>query len=81
MSRRPDHESPQERTIALNDPVRNEAAKFLHNSISTAKYNAVTFLPKFFYEQFSKWANLFFLFTGTLQVSFIEYVFQKTLLC
>ncbi|KAI9599439.1 hypothetical protein BDF19DRAFT_470419 [Syncephalis fuscata] len=41
--------------------------KFLHNRVSTAKYNIVTFLPKFLYEQFSKYANLFFLFTSCIQ--------------
>ncbi|KAI9143581.1 aminophospholipid-transporting P-type ATPase [Paraphysoderma sedebokerense] len=55
------------RTIHLNDGVKNASQKFLHNGISTAKYNAVTFLPKFFFEQFSKYANLFFLFTACIQ--------------
>src|SRR5438128_2633519 len=59
------------RTIYLNDPVRNQQAKFLNNRISTAKYNFITFLPKFLYEQFSKYANLFFLFTGTCFVYFL----------
>ncbi|CAG8525690.1 5339_t:CDS:10 [Paraglomus brasilianum] len=52
------------RTVYINDPTRNAPQKFIHNKISTAKYNFVTFLPKFLYEQFSKYANLFFLFTG-----------------
>lgn len=52
------------RTIYVNDSPRNLQQKYLHNRISTAKYNFVTFLPKFLYEQFSKYANLFFLFTG-----------------
>jgi hypothetical protein len=56
-----------ERTIWLNDPVRNSASKFKHNSVSTSKYNLVTFFPKFLYEQFSKYANLFFLFTACIQ--------------
>ncbi|CAG8604638.1 2225_t:CDS:10 [Paraglomus occultum] len=52
------------RTVYINNPERNAQQKFLHNKISTAKYNFATFLPKFLYEQFSKYANLFFLFTG-----------------
>ncbi|KAI9019832.1 aminophospholipid-transporting P-type ATPase [Hyaloraphidium curvatum] len=56
-----------ERTIYINDPIRNGQAKYLHNGISTAKYNALTFLPKFLFEQFSKYANIFFLFTACIQ--------------
>eukprot|EP00842_Homolaphlyctis_polyrhiza_P002795 jgi/Hompol1/3516/HPOL_006580-RA len=56
-----------ERSIAINDPIKNQAAKFLHNSVSTGKYNMATFVPRFLFEQFSKYANLFFLFTGTIQ--------------
>jgi hypothetical protein len=59
----------QFRTFYINDPAKNAQYKFLHNRISTAKYNVITFLPKFLYEQFSKYANLFFLFTASVQVS------------
>ncbi|KAI8095529.1 hypothetical protein BDF21DRAFT_406112 [Thamnidium elegans] len=41
--------------------------KFLGNHVSTAKYNPVTFLPKFLYVEFSKSANLFFLFISGIQ--------------
>ncbi|KAI8058138.1 hypothetical protein BDF22DRAFT_724944 [Syncephalis plumigaleata] len=57
----------QFRTFYVNDPAKNAQYKFLHNRISTAKYNFITFLPKFLYEQFSKYANLFFLFTASVQ--------------
>jgi phospholipid-transporting ATPase len=40
----------------------------LHNSVSTGKYSLVTFLPKFIIEFFSSYANLFFLFTGSIQL-------------
>jgi len=56
------------RLIYLNDPVKNSLQKYLHNGISTAKYNIFTFIPKFLKEQFSKAANLFFLFTACIQV-------------
>ena len=56
----------------MNDPARNVDQKFLHNGISTAKYNALTFLPKFLFEQFSKLANLFFLFTVCIQVGWFR---------
>ncbi|CAA21897.1 P-type ATPase [Schizosaccharomyces pombe] len=52
------------RQIILNDYSANH---FLHNAVSTCKYSAFTFLPKFLKEQFSKYANLFFLFTAVVQ--------------
>ncbi len=55
------------RIISLNNPAANAANRWVDNHISTAKYNVVTFLPKFLLEQFSKYANLFFLFTAILQ--------------
>lgn len=55
------------RVIHLNNPPANSTSKFLDNHVSTAKYNVATFIPKFLFEQFSKYANLFFLFTAGLQ--------------
>ncbi|KAF9183871.1 hypothetical protein BGZ51_003705 [Haplosporangium sp. Z 767] len=55
------------RIIYLNNAERNSQAKYLHNRISTSKYNYFTFLPKFLFEQFSKYANIFFLFTACIQ--------------
>ncbi|KAJ5084119.1 hypothetical protein NUU61_008698 [Penicillium alfredii] len=55
------------RLIQLNNPPANAVHKFVNNHVSTAKYNIFTFLPKFLFEQFSKYANLFFLFTAVLQ--------------
>ncbi|OAX84953.1 hypothetical protein ACJ72_00679 [Emergomyces africanus] len=55
------------RVIMFNNSPANAANKYVDNHISTAKYNAFTFLPKFLFEQFSKYANLFFLFTAVLQ--------------
>lgn len=55
------------RVIHLNNPPANAVNKYVDNHVSTAKYNVATFVPKFFYEQFSKYANLFFLFTAGLQ--------------
>ena len=40
---------------------------FLSNSITTAKYNFFTFLPKFLFEQFRRYPNLFFLTISILQ--------------
>jgi hypothetical protein len=58
------------RRIYVNDPIKNGLQKFLHNRITTGKYNLVTFLPLFLWEQFSKYANLFFLFIACIQVRF-----------
>jgi phospholipid-transporting ATPase len=55
------------RMIQLNNPPANAVHRFVSNHVSTAKYNIVTFIPKFLFEQFSKYANLFFLFTAILQ--------------
>ncbi|EIW80800.1 aminophospholipid-transporting P-type ATPase [Coniophora puteana RWD-64-598 SS2] len=61
-----------ERRIALStnipgsgDPDAN--GEFRGNAVSTSKFNAATFVPKFLLEQFSKYANLFFLFTACIQ--------------
>ncbi|TFY79586.1 hypothetical protein EWM64_g4423 [Hericium alpestre] len=54
-----------ERIIAFNSPEAN--SDFLSNYVSTTKYNLVTFVPKFLFEQFSKYANIFFLFTACIQ--------------
>ncbi|KAJ5770566.1 uncharacterized protein N7511_002617 [Penicillium nucicola] len=55
------------RMIQLNNPPANAVHRFVSNHVSTAKYNIFTFIPKFLFEQFSKYANLFFLFTAVLQ--------------
>ncbi|XP_041359163.1 probable phospholipid-transporting ATPase IA isoform X2 [Gigantopelta aegis] len=54
----------QQRIIHLNIP---QQTKFCSNKISTAKYNFLTFLPKFLFEQFRKYANIFFLFIALIQ--------------
>uniref|UniRef100_A0A3Q3VS05 Phospholipid-transporting ATPase n=1 Tax=Mola mola TaxID=94237 RepID=A0A3Q3VS05_MOLML len=52
------------RLIHLNQP---QFTKFCSNRVSTAKYNALTFLPRFLYSQFRRAANAFFLFIALLQ--------------
>ncbi|KAI9702581.1 MAG: hypothetical protein M1836_001061 [Candelina mexicana] len=64
---KPDPSTLGPRIIHLNNPPANSTNKFLNNHVSTAKYNIATFLPKFLFEQFSRYANLFFLFTAALQ--------------
>ncbi|XP_075419671.1 phospholipid-transporting ATPase IB-like [Tenrec ecaudatus] len=55
---------PKSRLIYLNEPQKNS---FCKNSISTAKYSVWSFLPRYLYLQFSKVANVFFLFIAALQ--------------
>uniref|UniRef100_A0ABI7YWI7 P-type ATPase N-terminal domain-containing protein n=1 Tax=Felis catus TaxID=9685 RepID=A0ABI7YWI7_FELCA len=52
------------RTIFINQP---QLTKFCNNQVSTAKYNIITFLPRFLYSQFRRAANSFFLFIALLQ--------------
>lgn len=59
------HKGP--RQIHIMDHVANSSHKYYGNYISTTKYNIATFIPKFLFEQFSKYANLFFLFTSIIQ--------------
>lgn len=63
----PDPSTLGPRIIHLNNPPANATSKYVDNHVSTSKYNIFTFLPKFLFEQFSKYANLFFLFTAILQ--------------
>ncbi|KAL4451006.1 hypothetical protein ABPG74_021328, partial [Tetrahymena malaccensis] len=54
-----------DRTIYSNVP---EHVKFCNNSISTTKYTLFTFIPINLVEQFSKLANVYFLFIGMMQM-------------
>ena len=53
--------------INLHSETNENQSRFRKNDISTAKYNIITFLPKFLFEQFRRYANCFFLAIGLLQ--------------
>lgn len=55
------------REILLNDPAGNRVKGFEKNMVRTGKYGPLTFLPKFLFSEFSRSANLFFLFTACIQ--------------
>lgn len=55
------------RQIYVLNRALNQKFRYYGNHVSTTKYNFATFLPKFLFEQFSKYANLFFLFTSIIQ--------------
>ncbi|GFY88383.1 aminophospholipid ATPase 3 [Actinidia rufa] len=59
-------QAPGHRTIFCNDREANLMVKFKRNSISTTKYNILTFLPKGLFEQFRRVANLYFLMISIL---------------
>ncbi|KAK2169777.1 hypothetical protein LSH36_7g16091 [Paralvinella palmiformis] len=52
------------RTIFINQA---QPHKYCNNKITTAKYSWLSFLPKFLFEQFRRYANVFFLFIALLQ--------------
>jgi hypothetical protein len=71
FNRRKNNEAAGPRLIYINSSGLNEQQKFLHNRVFTAKYSPLTFLPKFLYIEFSKYANLFFLFISGIQVKIL----------
>ncbi|KAL8532568.1 hypothetical protein ACS0TY_008962 [Phlomoides rotata] len=59
-------QAPGHRTVFCNDRDANALAKFKGNSVSTTKYDVLTFLPKGLFEQFRRVANLYFLMISIL---------------
>ncbi|KAG2230430.1 hypothetical protein INT48_009176 [Thamnidium elegans] len=55
------------RIIHINNDHLNREQKFLHNTVVTGKYSVFSFIFKFLYEEFSKSANIFFLFVSCIQ--------------
>ena len=55
------------RKVELLSNTSKDGNPFLSNSITTAKYNVFTFLPKFLFEQFRRYPNLFFLSISIFQ--------------
>ncbi|EJW76452.1 hypothetical protein WUBG_12639 [Wuchereria bancrofti] len=53
------------RIIYVNQTSQPE--KYRSNAISTAKYNAFSFFPRFLKEQFRRYSNVFFLIIALLQ--------------
>ncbi|XP_056637997.1 probable phospholipid-transporting ATPase IA isoform X1 [Diorhabda sublineata] len=56
----------EQRVIFINR-TQPPVSKFISNRVSTAKYSLVRFIPLFLYEQFRRWANVFFLMIAMLQ--------------
>ncbi|XP_008803426.2 LOW QUALITY PROTEIN: phospholipid-transporting ATPase 3 [Phoenix dactylifera] len=62
-------QAPTHRTIYCNDREANLPVRFKGNSISTTKYNILTFIPKGLFEQFRRVANLYFLMISVLSTT------------
>ncbi|KAM0984019.1 hypothetical protein ACFX2I_011418 [Malus domestica] len=71
-------QAPGHRTIFCNDREHNIPVRFPGNSISTTKYNFITFLPKGLFEQFRRVANLYFLTISILSTTPISPVHPVT---
>ena len=71
--KRPNAPSPP-RTIHFLRPEQHKDSRFCSNRISTTKYNFLTFLPLFLFDQFRRYANLFFLFISILQVGIVTVI-------
>mmetsp|Transcript_7573 Transcript_7573/g.22355 ORF Transcript_7573/g.22355 Transcript_7573/m.22355 type:complete len:1298 (+) Transcript_7573:304-4197(+) len=54
------------RVVHINPPPEATARTFGTNSVRTAKYNVVTFLPRYLFEQFSQVAYFYFLIQACL---------------
>ncbi|CAG2109753.1 unnamed protein product [Medioppia subpectinata] len=71
MERLGDDTSSTAAAVGANRPKRlvyiTGRHKMCDNSITTAKYNLATFVPKFLFEQFHRYANIFFLFIALMQ--------------
>nr|CAG4639782.1 EOG090X00X3 [Daphnia pulex] len=52
---------------SLKEALQVTGQRFCSNRVSTAKYNALSFLPCFLFEQFRRYSNCFFLFIALLQ--------------
>ena len=55
------------------DTLTLNTKRFPTNHVTTAKYSIVSFVPRFLFEQFSRYANVFFLMISCLQVTLPQY--------
>ncbi|MED6245514.1 Phospholipid-transporting ATPase FetA, partial [Ataeniobius toweri] len=58
----------EERLLRANDRAFNLSQQYAKNAIKSSKYNIFTFLPLNLFEQFSRLANVYFLFLLILQL-------------
>ncbi|AQK65512.1 Phospholipid-transporting ATPase 3 [Zea mays] len=70
--------APSVRTVCCNDREANAPVGYKGNSVSTTKYNILTFLPKGLFEQFRRVANLYFLMISIMSTTPISPVHPVT---
>ncbi|XP_066385390.1 phospholipid-transporting ATPase 3-like isoform X1 [Miscanthus floridulus] len=78
LRRQPQPMAPTVRTVYCNDREANAPVGYKGNSVSTTKYNILTFLPKGLFEQFRRVANLYFLMISILSTTPISPVHPVT---
>ncbi|RHY18978.1 hypothetical protein DYB32_010302, partial [Aphanomyces invadans] len=54
--------------IFFNDAAKNAEFAFCDNAVVTSKYTVLSFVPKFLFETFRKFANAYFLVVSMMQV-------------
>ena len=67
------------RTIIL-DGEYHKYSKYLdygRNTVNNQKYTLLSLLPKFFYEQFNQFNNLYFLVVAITQLPFLGFLFEE----
>ncbi|AQK65518.1 Phospholipid-transporting ATPase 3 [Zea mays] len=78
LRRQPQPMAPSVRTVCCNDREANAPVGYKGNSVSTTKYNILTFLPKGLFEQFRRVANLYFLMISIMSTTPISPVHPVT---
>jgi hypothetical protein len=59
-------EESEERVVYINRPAYNRRLGYCGNHVRTTKYTLLTFLPKNLFEQFHRYANIYFLVIAIL---------------
>ncbi len=50
------------RTVHANNAELTRPQQFMDNKVITSRYTVANFVPKFLFEQFSRFVNLYFLY-------------------
>ncbi len=50
------------RVVHANAPHENAKSDFANNIVITSRYTVINFIPKFLFEQFTRFVNLYFLY-------------------
>lgn len=66
---------PATRLIYVNNNEKNVEFQFADNTVTTAKYSLLTFIPKNLYIQFRRLANVYFAVIAGLQVLLLYFLY------